>query len=151
VEISAGSCRGRNKSRNEEPLNDGSWNFQIWEQRIGHALRNIHDRSILNQSPLARLSYIERLAEERYDDHLLPRGLALHDILLTCVEKVSTELSSEPGLARVCKYLELLIKGLRCREISKKLGLSREHTSRRYRKKAVEIVTEEFLHLIKKR
>jgi len=47
-------------------------------------------------------------------------------------------------------YLDLLVKGLSCQEISKQLGLSREHVSRVYRKKAVELVTEEFLSVVKR-
>lgn len=116
-----------------------------WEQRVGHALKNLGDRSVLNRSPLARLTCIERLAAEEYKGHLLPRGLALHDILLSCVKKISTELVNDPGLARACDYLKLLVDGLSCKEISRQLGLSREHVSRVYRKKALELVTEEFL------
>ncbi len=150
LKASGGIGLARNKYKNEESLCEGSRNFRLWEQRIGHALRNLGDRSALSQSPLARLSYIQRLAEERYDEHLLPRGLALRDILLASAQKVSTELSNEPGLTRACRYLDLLVKGLRCQEISRQLGLSREHTSRKYRKKAVALVTEEFIHLIGK-
>jgi predicted transcriptional regulator len=104
---------------------------------------------VLNNSHLARLSYVERLASEKYRGHSLPRGLALHDILLKCVEKVLTELSSEPCLAKACTYLKLVTNGATCREISKQLGLSREHVSRVYRKKAIELVTEEFLSVVK--
>ena len=94
-------------------------------------------------------SRTERLAREQYNSRLLPRGLALHDVLLTCVEKVLEEVGSEPGLARACNYLELFTEGLTCQEISKQLGLSREHVCRVYRRKAVELVTEAFLSTIK--
>jgi hypothetical protein len=150
LKASVGIGLARNKLKNRESLCEGSRNFRLWEKRIGHALRNIGDRSVLNQSPLAKLYYIQRLAEDRYEEHLLPRGLALHNALLSCVQKVSTELGDEPRLDRACRYLALLIQGLSCREISKQLGLSREHISRKYRKKAIAIVTEEFLHLIRK-
>ena len=59
-----------------------------WVSRVGHALRNLDDRSALNRSPLARLSYVERLAKERYSSHVLPRGLALRTVLVACIEKV---------------------------------------------------------------
>lgn len=58
--------------------------------RVGHALRNLDDRSLLNRSPLARLAYVERLARERYCGHLLPRGLALRELLIACVERVAS-------------------------------------------------------------
>ena len=120
-----------------------------YQRRVGYALKNLGDRSALNRSPLAKLSYIERLAIEQYSGHLLSRGLALHDSLVSCVQKISEELGSERGLARACKYLELLVEGLSCKEISRILGLSREHVSRVYRKKALELVTEEFLFTIR--
>ena len=123
-------------------------NLKLWHQRVEYALRHLGDRSVLNRSPLARLSYIERLSAKQYSDHLLPRGLALHDTLITCVERVANELNSESGLAKACVYLKLVTNGANCREISKQLGLSREHISRVYRRKAIEIVTEQFLSIV---
>lgn len=136
------------KIRNQERLPGDSAPSDVWQERVEHALRHLGDRSVLNKSPLARLSFVETLSREEYDGHLLPRGLALHDILISCVERVSTELSNEPGLAKACTYLKLIITGANSREISKQLGLSREHISRVYRKKAIELVTEEFLSIV---
>ena len=120
-----------------------------WVSRVGHALRNLDDRSALNRSPLARLSYVERLAKERYSSHVLPRGLALRTVLVACIDKVTNDLSTEPALSRACRYLALLKQGLSCRQISTELGLSREHVSRVYRLKAFELVTTVFLSVIK--
>lgn len=130
-------------------LGKQSTRLDEWQKRVGQALRNLGDRSALNRSPLVRLAYVEKLAAERYNGRLLPRGLALHDLLLTCVKKVSVELADEPGLTRACKYLQLLIQGLSCQEISRQLGLSREHVSRVCRRKALELVTEEFLSTVR--
>jgi len=96
-----------------------------WVSRVGHALRNLDDRSVLNRSPLARLSYVERLAKEHYNSHVLPRGLALRTVLVACIERVINDLSKEPALSRACRYLALLKQGLSCRQISAELGLSR--------------------------
>lgn len=123
--------------------------FDIWVAKVEYALNNLGDRSMLNRSPLARLPNVARMADEKYGSHVLPRGLALHDILLACVHKISTELGNDPGLARCCRYLELLAQGLSCQEISRQLGLSREHISRVYRKKALELITGEFLRKAK--
>ena len=116
--------------------------------RSGHGLRNLGDRTVLASSRLARLAYIEKLAVSTYYGHVLPRGLALHDTLLFCVEKASEELGSELGLVRVCRYLQLAAQGLSCQEISRQLGLSREHVSRSYRKKAIRLLTHQFLSTI---
>jgi hypothetical protein len=120
-----------------------------WVIRVGYALRNLDDRSVLNRSPLARLTYVDRLVRERYSNHILPRGLALREVLVECVGRVVNELSKEPGLSRACRYLNLLKQGLSCRQISSELGLSREHVSRVYRLKALELVTTEFLSTVK--
>jgi hypothetical protein len=142
------TIQANRKIRNQERVGADSTSLDVWEQRVEHALRHLGDRSVLNKSPLVSLSYIESLSIERYSGHLLPRGLALHDILITCVETVSNELGHEPGLTKACVYLKLVTNGATCREISKQLGLSREHVSRVYRKKAIELMTAEFLSTV---
>ena len=119
------------------------------EKRIDHALKSIGDRSELSRSPLADIDFIGKLASQSYSGHLMPRGLALHDVLLACVNKISKELDDEPGLSHACNYLQLLVKGFSCKEISRQLRLSREHVSRVYRKKALELFTEEFLSRVR--
>jgi hypothetical protein len=52
------------------------------------------------------------------------------------------------GLSRACTYLQLLVEGFSCKEISRRLGLSREHVSRVYRKKALLLLTEEFQSMV---
>jgi len=115
-----------------------------WERRLDVALKSINDRSALSRNSLSDLAYIAKLASENYGGHVFPRGLALHDTLLTCIEKLSAELADEVGLTRACTYLRLIVQGLSCKEIARQLGLSREHTSRVYRTKALELLTEEF-------
>jgi DNA-binding NarL/FixJ family response regulator len=121
-----------------------------WVGRIGHALRNLDDRSALNRSSLSRLTCIEKIAKEKYNGRILPRGLALRDILLSSVDKVISDMSQETASSRACQYLELLKQGLSCQQISGELGLSREHVSRVYRRKALELVTSAFLTMVKR-
>jgi CRP-like cAMP-binding protein len=117
----------------------------VWTSRVDHGLRNLGDRAILNRSPLAKVTYVQKYAAEKCQGHLLPRGLAVRDILISCVDRISTELGDDPALARPCAYLKMLVQGLSRTEISRQLGLSREHVSRQIRKRALELVTEEFL------
>lgn len=117
----------------------------IWQQRVGEALRQLPDRSALSRSPLARLSYVERVARERYKGRLMARGLALREVLGGCVDRVVTDIANEPPLHREREYLVLLRDGLSCREASERLGLSREHVSRVYSKRALRLLTDEFL------
>lgn len=78
----------------------------------------------------------------------MPRGLAIHNLMLSCVQKVSQEVSNEPGLARSCNYLALLVEGLSCIEISERLNLSREHVSRVIRKSTMALIVDVFLTVI---
>jgi CRP-like cAMP-binding protein len=122
-----------------------------WESRVNYALRNLDDRSVLNRSPLARLTYVEKLARDRYSSHILPRGLALREVLEGCIEKVVDDLNGERRLSRICQYLVGLKQGLSCKQISSEMGLCREHVSRVYRSRALELVTIEFLSIVKRR
>lgn len=97
-----------------------------WINRVSHALRNLDDRSVLNRSLLACLSYVEKLVKERYSSHILPKGLALREILVECIDKVVNELSEYAGLLRACGYLTLLKQGLSYQQISSELGVSRQ-------------------------
>ena len=116
---------------------------------VAYCLRHLNDRIMLNRSPLAKLTYVRKLAKKYYLKHVLPRGLALHELLGYCIKKLTEELGSDPVLGRHCRYLSLVQKGLSQRQISKELGLSREHVSRVYRPKAIELLAEELLHIIK--
>jgi hypothetical protein len=113
--------------------------------RLDHALQHLNDRIQLNQNPLSRTPYIQRLAAARYGGRLLPRGLALRSVVLECVERISAELESEPGLAKPCQYLKFRSNGLSCKRIAAELKLSREHTSRVTRVRALQLLTEAFI------
>lgn len=119
-------------------------NTEAWIGKMAWALRHLHDRSALNRSSLARLDAVEKLAREKYQSHLMPRGLALREILLNCVAEAIKEAQAEPGLTKVARYLELMIEGFTCKEISKEIHLTREHVSRTYRRKALELVADHF-------
>lgn len=122
---------------------------EVLEKRVGHALRYLGDRTILNRSPLSRIAFIERLAMEEYSGRLLPRGAALNDLLNSAIEQVLQEIGGEPRLDKTCTYLRLLMHGLSGTQISKELQLSREHVCRHYRRIAIQLVTDVFLSRIK--
>ncbi len=76
-----------------------------WIARLNHALKNMADRGELNRNPLSRLRYVERVAEERFRGQILPHGLALRWVILTCVGRISEQVGNEAGLAKACTYL----------------------------------------------
>ncbi len=119
--------------------------------KLARALGDLGDRAALNRNPLARAAYVEKLANERYLDKIMPRGLALRNVITECVSKICAEVGDEPGSVRACRYLSLRATGLKCRDISAKLGLAREHVSRTVRKRALELLAEEFLSVTRRK
>jgi len=117
--------------------------------KVSHALRNLDDRIALNRNPLSRLAYVREVAEGHCKGSIYPRGLALREVIASCIDKIVTDLGDEPKFHKPCKYLALMKEGMTCRQISNELGISREHVSRVYRKRAIELLVEEFYNVIK--
>ena len=118
-----------------------------WEARVAYAARRLHDPIALNASPLTRLRGVERHADSRYKKRICAKGFALRDLLRSSIDSVMEETADEKGLLRVHQFLILFRQGVTVVEISRQLGLSREHVSRVYRKKARHLVTVKFLCL----
>jgi signal recognition particle subunit SEC65 len=140
---------GRDRMRSQLVTIKSNETITAWEKRLDHALKNLEDLTILNRSSLARLSYIEKLAQKKYKGRILPRGLAVREVLRACIDEIICELNNEPVLHRACQYLAMIEKGMNCGHISKELGLSREHVSRFYRRRALGLITEKFLYTMK--
>ena len=117
--------------------------------KISHALRNLDDRIALNRNPLSRLAYVQEVAKGQCKGSIYPCGLALRKIITSCIDKIVMDLGNEPKLHKPCKYLSLMKKSMTCRQISNELGISREHLSRVYRRRATELLVEEFYNVIK--
>jgi hypothetical protein len=124
---------------------------ELWQERIWDALKHLDDRSELNTSPLARLAYIQRLAERKYKGNILVSGLALRHVLIDCIDRIVEAGKQEPGLEKTCEFLSMVKEGSNITEIGNALGLSRERVAKHYKKKAVELVTDEFLNVVKTR
>ncbi|MFC1901849.1 hypothetical protein ACFLX3_02855 [Chloroflexota bacterium] len=54
--------------------------------KVIHALRNLDDRIALNRNPLSRLAYVQEVAKGHCKGSIYPRGLALREILVSCIE-----------------------------------------------------------------
>jgi hypothetical protein len=124
---------------------------ELWQDKIWHALKYIDDPSMLNQNSLARLNYVQKLAQTEFRGRSLARGLALKQVLVRCIDKIVADGKDNVGLHKVCGFLELIKKGQNLTDISKVLGVSREQVSKSYKKKAVELVTQEFVELARAR
>jgi len=124
---------------------------ELWQDKIWHALKYINDPSMLNQNSLARLNYVQKLAQTEFRGRSLARGLALKQALIRCIDKIVADGKDNVGLHKVCGFLELAKEGKNLTYISKALGVSREQVSKSYKKKAVELITQEFVELAKAR
>jgi hypothetical protein len=133
---------------NKTRSGNGHVGLEVWQARVWHALRHLDDRSILNQSPLSRLAHVTRRADREFKGNALVRGLALKHTLLECVDRIIVGLNGDTGLSKSCQFLSLIKQGHSITSISKNLGLSREHVTRVYKKKAIELVTQELLTTI---
>ena len=69
--------------------------------------------------------------------------------MIKCIDKIIEEGNNVLGLQKTCELLKLLKEGQNLTDISKALDVSREQVSKSYKKKAVELVTQEFVELAK--
>lgn len=109
--MASGKDVTRTQSGNTEK---GGVAYDQWVAMVGYALHNLDGRSVLNRTSLAWLTYVEQLARERYGGHILPCGLALRELLISCVNRVINYLNGEPTPSRVCQCLAMLKQGLNC-------------------------------------
>jgi hypothetical protein len=114
----------------------------LWKNRLDDALRYLDDRSALNRNPLSRLSYAKRLADRKYQDKIMPAGLALREWINISIDRIAEDVSGDAGLSRLSTYLICAKEGLNRRQTSERLGLSREHVSREIRPRALELLAD---------
>lgn len=122
-----------------------------WEARVEYATKHLHNPIALNGSPLTRLKAVERHASSYYKQRVCASAFALRDLLKSSIDCVVEETAGEKGLLTVHRFLVLFREGHTVSEISRRLGLSREHVSRVYRKTAFRLVTVKFLALARVR
>jgi len=114
--------------------------------RVASAVRNLDDLIALDQSPLAKLGFVEKYAADHYQDRLCSKGLALRDLIKESLDDIISETAGN-GLPRLHDLLDMLRNGLTISQASREMGLSREHVSRVYAKQAFRLVTERFLSM----
>jgi hypothetical protein len=113
---------------------------KLWKNRLDDALRHLDDRSALNRNPLSRLLFVKKLASTKYCDKTMPAGLALKELIVAAIDGIAADIGDDPALSRLSNYLVYSKQGLNRRQISQKLGLSREHVSREIRPRALELL-----------
>ena len=116
-----------------------------WQSRARYVLRHLDDPIALQRSPLCRLVALERLARTRYPDGIVPRGRALHDLTMECLQEIETELNGHAGVAKLKAFVALTHQGMRVTDASRDLGISPEYASRALKRTLVEVLTEKLL------
>lgn len=120
--------------------------FEMMIPRVASAVRNLDNLIALDQSPLAKLGFVEKHAADHYQKRLCSRGLALRDLITESLDDIIGETAGN-GLARLHDLLNMLRNGQKISQASRAMGLSREHVSRFYAKQAFRLVTERFLSM----
>ena len=114
-------------------------------RNVGSALKNLQEVEFLEQSSLGRLPAVRQLAETKYRQASFATALALRQLLLQAVRAVMQELGEIPRYQREIEFLQRYIAGDSVAEISRGLGLCREHVSRTIRPRALGLVAKVFL------
>jgi hypothetical protein len=114
-------------------------------QQVALALKNIQELELLEESPLVRLPAVRRLAETKYRRAMFPAAFALRLILLESVNQMVDDLGEMSNYQRELGFLQGFIRGMSVAEISRGLGLSREHVARTIQPRALNLVARVFL------
>jgi hypothetical protein len=113
-------------------------------RQVGLALKHLQELEWLEESPLARLPEVLNLAEGTYRDSALPAGFALSSLLIYAAKIVLRDLGDLPGYQREIMFLKAYLKCQSVVEISRSLGLCREHVARSIQPRAIGLVARVF-------
>ena len=114
-------------------------------QRVALALKHVQELEYLDESTLASLPAVQRLAKEQYRDGVVPTGFALRVLLMESANIVIRDLKKLPGYQREIKFLKAYLDCQSVAEISRSLGLCREHVARSIQPRAINMVARVFL------
>jgi hypothetical protein len=114
-------------------------------RQVGLALKHVQELEWLEVSPLARLPAVQNLAEEKYRESAMPAGFALRSMLVDAAKIVLRDFGELPGYQRETKFLKDYLNCRSVVEISRSLGLCREHVSRSIQPRATGLVSRVFL------
>lgn len=140
--------KGIKEEKKEKEIRPETETRNKWSERIWYCLKHLDDLTALNQSPLIRLKYIETLSKQKYKNEGLPKARALREVIELCTGRLIAGFEKETNSSKIAQYLRLAKKGLNNSQIARELGLTREHVSRFYRNKVIELVTQEFLSAV---
>jgi DNA-binding NarL/FixJ family response regulator len=113
--------------------------------QVVEALKNLQELERLENSPLVQLRAVRQLAETNFRSSLFPGAFALRSMLLETTNALIDDLAEIPGYQRELRFLQLVIQGQTVTEISRGLGLSREHVARTVQPRAMRLMAKMFV------
>jgi hypothetical protein len=110
-----------------------------WLKEISLAWGNLYREDKLQESWLASLPMVERLAASKYGGGIVGKGMALKTLLQQALSKARQQATDERVRALLTKY-----PNEKMTDIAAQLGLSREQVSRRYCTQAASLLVMTF-------
>lgn len=129
----------------EDGSKRGRFSRLEWHTRTRFILRHLDDPITLQGSPVSRLVGIEKLAKDKYSDSIVPRGRALHELTMSCLHEIESELDGHAGVAKLKAFVALTRQGIRVTDASRTLGITREYASRALKRNLVELLAEKLI------
>lgn len=128
-----------------QPKKRGRKSGEELTYQVARALKYFQELERLEENPLCRLPVVQELAKAEYKDAALPTGFALRMLLIDATKIVIRDLGGLPAYQREIKFLKAYVNGCSVAEISRTLGLSREHVARKIQPRAIGLVAKVFL------
>ena len=128
-----------------QPKKRGRKTGEELTRQVGLALKHVQDLEWLEESPLAGLPAVQELARGKYREGALPTGFALCSLLVDASKIVLRDFGELPGYQREIKFLNSYVNCQSVAEISRSLGLCREHVARSIQPRAIGLVARVFL------
>jgi hypothetical protein len=135
----------KRKPENRNRTKRGRFSKEEWQLRARYILRHLDDPITLQRSPLCRLVVLEKLAKEKYSDSIVPRGRALHELAMSCLQEIESELDGHAGVAKLKAFVALTRQGTRVTDASRRLGITPEYASRALKRNLVDLLAEKLI------
>jgi hypothetical protein len=123
----------------------GRFSKEEWQLRARYILRHLDDPITLQRSSLCHLVALENLAKTKYSDSIVPRGRALHELAMNCLQEIDSELDGHAGVAKLKTFVALTRQGIRVTDASRILGITPEYASRSLKRNLVDLLAEKLI------
>ena len=135
-------------AREKSPTKRGRKSGDEIARQVAHALKHMQELERLEESPLGKLGLVHDMAGKEFRHTMFPVGFALRRLLSDTVDAVLHDLEQIQNYDRERRFLQGVIKGESVSDISRSIGLSREHVTRTIQPRAISFVSRVFLNRV---